>query len=141
MKRRIIIDGIKVEGLEAKRIIDEVLHDADETGQGRRGAPPGLILGTIIVAGVFSCAAGAAVHRLVGGPIGQSMIGASALTALIAAAVWGRAYLLFHRRRLRMAMRQHGYELCLSCGYWLKGLVADSQRCPECGAVREKTES
>lgn len=35
------------------------------------------------------------------------------------------------------ATRQHGYEVCAKCGYWLKGLGNDIARCPECGAERE----
>ena len=33
--------------------------------------------------------------------------------------------------------RQHGYDVCLKCGYWLKGLGDDIKRCPECGTARE----
>ncbi len=35
------------------------------------------------------------------------------------------------------ATRQHGYDVCLKCGYWLRGLGGDVKRCPECGAQRE----
>ncbi len=31
------------------------------------------------------------------------------------------------------AMREHGYDICVKCGYWLRGLPDDSHRCPECG--------
>ncbi len=42
------------------------------------------------------------------------------------------------------AARQRGHDVCPKCGYWLKGLGADTQRCPECGCVRrlgERAES
>jgi hypothetical protein len=35
------------------------------------------------------------------------------------------------------ATRQHGYEVCVRCGYWLRGLGPDVRRCPECGERRE----
>ena len=35
------------------------------------------------------------------------------------------------------ATRRHGHDVCPKCGYWLKGLSEDTQRCPECGARRE----
>ena len=35
------------------------------------------------------------------------------------------------------ATRQHGYDVCAKCGYWLKGLGDDISRCPECGTRRE----
>ncbi len=37
---------------------------------------------------------------------------------------------------LRRAMRDVGWEVCLKCGYSLRGLE-DVKRCPECGAKRE----
>ena len=30
-----------------------------------------------------------------------------------------------------------GFDVCLSCGYWLRGLGEDVKHCPECGAARE----
>jgi hypothetical protein len=35
------------------------------------------------------------------------------------------------------ATRQQGYDVCAKCGYWLKGLSDDINRCPECGMARE----
>ena len=37
---------------------------------------------------------------------------------------------------LRRAMRDVGWEVCIKCGYSLRGLE-DVKRCPECGAERE----
>lgn len=37
---------------------------------------------------------------------------------------------------LRRAMRDVGWEVCIKCGYSLRGLE-DVKRCPECGAQRE----
>ncbi|MGD8454515.1 MAG: hypothetical protein PVJ57_22090 [Phycisphaerae bacterium] len=34
------------------------------------------------------------------------------------------------------AIRRQGYDVCTKCGYWLKGLHDDVDRCPECGAER-----
>jgi DNA-directed RNA polymerase subunit RPC12/RpoP len=35
------------------------------------------------------------------------------------------------------ATRKHGYDVCVKCGYWLRGLGDDIERCPECGTRRE----
>jgi uncharacterized paraquat-inducible protein A len=37
----------------------------------------------------------------------------------------------------RREARRRGFDVCMSCGYWLHGLGADQGRCPECGATRE----
>ncbi len=37
---------------------------------------------------------------------------------------------------LRRAMQDVGWEVCIKCGYSLRGLE-DVKRCPECGAKRE----
>jgi hypothetical protein len=36
-----------------------------------------------------------------------------------------------------LAIRERGHDLCVKCGYWLRGLGDDVKRCPECGALRE----
>lgn len=48
-------------------------------------------------------------------------------------AVFWRMYV----RHMRRALGEMGYEVCLSCGYWLRGLDEDIDRCPECGRQRE----
>ena len=40
-------------------------------------------------------------------------------------------------RQMRQVMQSLGYELCLACGYWLKGLEDATDCCPECGTKRE----
>ena len=35
------------------------------------------------------------------------------------------------------ATRRHGYDVCAHCGFWLKGLPEDGEKCPECGVERE----
>jgi len=35
------------------------------------------------------------------------------------------------------ALRERGYDVCLNCGYWLRGLPEDEDCCPECGAKRQ----
>ncbi len=37
----------------------------------------------------------------------------------------------YHRIRLE------GFDVCLKCGYWLRGLEEDVMNCPECGVKRE----
>jgi rubrerythrin len=60
----------------------------------------------------------------------------SPLTAIIVGLAYHPLMRLFHRREMREAMARRGFEICPSCGYWLKGLREDSTRCPECGAQR-----
>jgi hypothetical protein len=38
------------------------------------------------------------------------------------------------RDSIRMKLRSLGYEICVECGYWMRGL-GDRSRCPECGAA------
>ncbi len=35
------------------------------------------------------------------------------------------------------ATRRLGHDVCLKCGYWLRGLGDDIARCPECGTERQ----
>jgi hypothetical protein len=39
------------------------------------------------------------------------------------------------------ATRQRGYDVCDTCGYWLKGLSDDITRCPECGNARKAVQN
>lgn len=34
------------------------------------------------------------------------------------------------------ATRMAGMDVCLRCGYWLRGLAESEIHCPECGAIR-----
>jgi hypothetical protein len=34
------------------------------------------------------------------------------------------------------SVRRCGHDICISCGYWLRGLENDAERCPECGDPR-----
>jgi predicted RNA-binding Zn-ribbon protein involved in translation (DUF1610 family) len=45
--------------------------------------------------------------------------------------IYGRAH--------RKALADMGYDVCIECGYWLRGLPASETRCPECGAARQRT--
>ena len=49
--------------------------------------------------------------------------------------VWAAwVYNFIYARPVRRAMRERGYDVCVSCGYRLEGLDDDISRCPECGA-------
>lgn len=37
------------------------------------------------------------------------------------------------------ALCAHGHEVCISCGYPMRGLDSNVERCPECGAARQPT--
>lgn len=45
-------------------------------------------------------------------------------------------YRSLYARPVRMAMRDAGYDVCLGCGYELRGLDDTFDRCPECGESR-----
>lgn len=50
---------------------------------------------------------------------------------------------LFYRFRfaplVRQVIQRYGYEICIKCGHWMRGLTTDTERCPECGARRGNT--
>lgn len=58
--------------------------------------------------------------------------------AVLLATYLSHAYVLRHvyAPHVRRAVREFGYDLCLKCGYWLRGLDDDITRCPECGSPR-----
>lgn len=136
MPRRIIVDGIKVEGAEADRIVDEALRDVDDTGAPRRIVPLSLLVVVAIACGVAAGMTGYVLTRFVKG-LPRGWVTASCVgVALVVTGVCSRLHWRSQRRQLRAAMRRHGFDLCLRCGYWLKGLSRDQTRCPECGAPR-----
>ena len=47
-------------------------------------------------------------------------------------------YRALYIRPMRRAMREAGWDLCVNCGYELKGLNESISKCPECGAKREQ---
>ena len=51
MARRIIVDGIKLEGEEAERMIDDVMRDVDEAGAPRRITPLSLLAVVAVACG------------------------------------------------------------------------------------------
>ena len=75
----------------------------------------------------------------IGGFLHKACRAASLLLVMIAAAVVIRAVLERYRFApcVYRATRQHGYDVCAKCGYWLRGLSDDIKRCPECGLARE----
>ena len=49
----------------------------------------------------------------------------------------GRVYGAIYVRPLRNAVREHGYDVCIGCGYRLRRLGDDVDRCHECAWERE----
>lgn len=54
--------------------------------------------------------------------------------AVSLAAAW--AYRFIYVRPVRRAMRDLGFDVCIGCGYRLRGLPPEIDRCPECGSPR-----
>ncbi len=52
-------------------------------------------------------------------------------------ALWWALHYYRFAPLVRLETCKHGYDVCLKCGYWLRGLPDDAARCPECGAERE----
>ena len=48
-------------------------------------------------------------------------------------ALYGFVLRTEHYHRIRL----EGFDICLKCGYWLRGLGDEISNCPECGAERE----
>jgi hypothetical protein len=48
------------------------------------------------------------------------------------------AHLFRHSRAKAFyaAVRDHGYDICSECGYWLRDLTDEVSQCPECGTPR-----
>ena len=64
LTRRIIVDGVRVEGPEARRIVDEVLLGVDDTGSLKRRFPYGFVLGAALCGGVTACSTWANTTRV-----------------------------------------------------------------------------
>ena len=47
--------------------------------------------------------------------------------------IYGLYSLPEHYYRIKL----EGFDVCLGCGYWLRGLDETSKACPECGNMRE----
>jgi len=136
MARRIIVDGIKLEGAEAKRIIDEVMRNVDDAGTPRRLVPLNLLVVVAVACGIAAGVTGYVLGRYAPGMANGWRIAIPVAVSLVVTVVCSRMHWRFHRRHLRAAMRRHGFDLCSRCGYWLKGLDHDQGRCPECGETR-----
>lgn len=70
----------------------------------------------------------------------SSGVGLLVLLVVTAATLWIWGCLLYglvsrpeHYHRIRL----EGFDVCLKCAYWLRGLVDETTNCPECGAKRE----
>jgi hypothetical protein len=89
----------------------------------------------------FASDVGSWLARLVGGGalIDKTLRAAAPFALFILCFVLGGALLQRYRFApcVYRATRQHGHDVCIKCGYWLRGLPDDRRHCPECGAARE----
>ena len=100
---------------------------------------PAFYLLTVFFAADF----GGWVASLVGvtGPIHRLFRAAAPVVPFVVCFVLGGAALQRYRFApcVYRATRAHGHDVCARCGYWLKGLDADIENCPECGTPRQPT--
>jgi len=89
----------------------------------------------------FASDIGATVAQLLGVGGKLHLLARAAAPVLLAAACFVLGGAVLQRYRFApcvyRATRQHGNDVCVHCGFWLKGLSEESVRCPECGAERE----
>lgn len=143
LKRRIIIDGIRLEGDDARSVVRDALRAADEGKSLVQRLQPLVILLVLsmIIAGSAAWIIAPWLKRITGSGGSMWYVLTAGLTGFIIGGLWARWLLRSRRRELRRAMLRYGFELCAECGYWLKGLGDDVKRCPECGAPRETSPS
>lgn len=71
---------------------------------------------------------------------GASWISRGVLYAVLMSLAWwisDKIVLREFARSSRMVVRNYGFDVCLDCGYWLRGLDPNIEKCPECGADRQ----
>ena len=135
---RIIVDGITVEGPEAKRITDEVWRGVDDSGRPRRRFSWAMLIGFVVLPGVIVGVVNGVVGLIRPGIPTWVFVAIAVPLGLATSIAWVNLFWYRHKRQLRAAMRRHGFELCNECGYWLKGLPDDADRCPECGSALQR---
>ena len=66
-----------------------------------------------------------------------------AIVLMINAGLWVLVFAILRRVSIaplaRRLLRERGIDVCIRCGYWLRGLGKDVTKCPECGWRREET--
>src|SRR5437870_3313626 len=60
-----------------------------------------------------------------------------AAVALVIGLIAGATFGFIYVRPVRCALRDLGYDVCVHCGYWLRGLAENAKNCPECGKPRQ----
>lgn len=58
-----------------------------------------------------------------------------ALFAIIGNCLFAGLFRSLYQKKTYQLLRQSGYDICTRCGYSLKGLPEDHNRCPECGTT------
>ena len=134
---RLIVGGIRVEGAQARRVLRDAYRMARRES-GLRPRRPVLISAAVsavvLVFVIFLLARNQ--PTFFGLPSWLVIFAVGLLAGVVAGTIVGRISIRAHKEEIIRAMRGRGYDLCTSCGYWLKGLEDDATRCPECGTER-----
>ncbi len=75
------------------------------------------------------------------GRYGPSNVWQMAILFTIYTGLWVLVFAILRRVSIapvaRRLLRERGIDVCIRCGYWLRGLGKDVTECPECGWQRE----
>lgn len=135
------MDGTQLDRAACRQVRRSAMAEAIKRRPWIRFAHPVMTL----IALVFGLAIGWLLGSVLDAWLPSDVVGWRRLLPVLAIAipvmllVW-LAFAMMNRllleRHMRSAMRDIGYELCPTCGYWLRGLDPATTQCPECGAAR-----
>lgn len=94
------------------------------------------VVTTVLVVILFPRMIGTAIGAATGWPERWCIAGSAIILAVAMASGWMFIFTQVYVRPLRSALREFGHEVCLRCGYSLRGLPDTTDRCPECGLQR-----
>lgn len=139
---RVSIDGKRLDRAACRQVRRDAMRRAIEHRPWIRFVHPVMTLAALVFGFAASWLLGK--FMLMAGAKDIAGLPRLAIVLVVAIPVMGFIWMMFAlvnrkllQRSMRRAMRDLGYNLCPACGYWLRGLAADTGHCPECGSPRE----